>query len=254
MLTSLSNEKVKYARSLHHRTRRYQERHFIADGVRLIEEALRAGVQPALIFCTPEGERLAVKLREVASERLMVSREVMKALSALSSPPGILAVLPFPELAWPAEPGLALVVDGVQEPGNLGSLLRSAEAGGVEGVVLTPGTVDPYNPKVVRGGMGVHFRLPITLGEDWSEVERLLAGMKIYLATPEGGQPYYEVDWRGRCALVVGSEARGPSSEAERLATERISIPMAGGPESLNVAVAGSVILFEAARQRRTSR
>jgi TrmH family RNA methyltransferase len=179
-----------------------------------------------------------------------VTDKVMRALSDTVSPQGILAVVPFLELPLPENLWLVLVVDRVRNPGNLGTILRSAEAAGASQVILTPATVDVYSPKVVRGAMGAHFYLPIATGVSWSEIAEALEDRQILLAEAEGEKAYYEVDWTKPSTLIVGSEAKGASQEAEKLATERIVIPMQGKVESLNVAVAASVILFEAAQQR----
>ena len=221
-----------------------------------MEEALEAGVTPALAFFAPDlsgsrrGRELLAVIEDLSGECFVVTDKVMRALSDTVSPQGILAVVPFLELPLPENLWLVLVVDRVRNPGNLGTILRSAEAAGASQVILTPATVDVYSPKVVRGAMGAHFYLPIATGVSWSEVAEALEDRQILLAEARGDKVYYEVDWTKPSALIVGSEAEGPSQETERLATERIVIPMQGKAESLNVAVAASVILFEAARQR----
>ncbi len=224
----------------------------------MVEEAWKAGVIPALAFFTPDlsgsqrGRKLLAVIEDLPGECFVVTDKVMRALSDTVSPQGILAVVPFIELPLPENPWLVLVVDRVRNPGNLGTILRSAEAAGASQVILTPATVDVYSPKVVRGAMGAHFHLPIATGVGWSEVAEALEDRQILLAEAKGEKIYYEVDWTKPSALIVGSEAEGASQEAERLATERIVIPMQGKAESLNVAVASGVILFEATRQRRT--
>jgi len=247
---------VKYVRSLYRRRIRHRERHFVIEGPRLLDEALKAGVVPTLAFFTPDlsnsqrGRELLAVIEDLPSERFVVTDTVMRVLSDTVSPQGILAVVPFLELPSPEKPWLVLVVDRVRAPGNLGTILRSAEAAGASQVILTPATVDVYSPKVVRGAMGAHFYLPVATGVGWSEMAEALQDRQILLAEAKGEMAYYEVDWTKPSALIVGSEAEGTSHEAERLATERIVIPMQGKAESLNVAVAASVILFEAARQR----
>ncbi|MFQ6014566.1 MAG: TrmH family RNA methyltransferase [Anaerolineae bacterium] len=255
MITSTANEKVKYARSLLRRRVRQQERHFVIEGARLIQEALRAGVQPALVFYVrawaedPDKGRL---LASLTTNSFLVSEGVMKFLSPTVTPQGLLAVLPFVEIPLPHELSLVLVVDGLRDPGNLGTILRSAEAAGVDEVITTHGTVDLYNPKVVRGAMGAHFRLPVATDQSWSEIEEKLKGWPVVLADPGAAKPYYEVDWTVPTALIIGGEAYGPGAEATRLADAAVTIPMHGATESLNAAMAASIILFEAARQRRS--
>jgi len=257
VITSLHNEKVKQARALHRRKRRHQMRRFLVEGVRLLEEVVRAGCTPARVFYTPgvvehpRGRVLLEALQILTDELYPVSDAVLRAIAGTETPQGIVAVVPFVELPPPEAPVLILVVDGLQDPGNLGTLLRTAAAAGVGEVILGPGTVDPYNPKVVRGAAGAHFHLPITVMRDWETIAQRLAERPIWLADVHGEHVYYDVDWTQPAALIVGSEARGAGEAARRLATGRVVIPMEGQVESLNAAVAAAVILFEALRQRR---
>jgi len=259
MITSLRNEKVRLVRALQTRRRvRQREGRFVIEGVRLGEEASRAGAVPHFVLHTPaaaQRERAAALLSAWAGAGVPcheVSEPVMEACSATETPQGLLAVVPIPRLPRPARPTLTLVLDRLRDPGNLGTILRTALAAGVEQVLLSPGTVDATNPKAVRAGAGAHFWLPVVpLG--WEALVRAVEGCRVYVATATGGRTYTEVDWQGPVALVVGGEAAGVGERAMALAEEAISIPMAGGVESLNAAVATAVILFEAARQRMTS-
>lgn len=256
MLTSLANEKVKLVRSLHRRRGREKERLFIVEGVRLCEEVWRAGVIPALLFYTSEVAaeervtRLLQAFAEVGKRGVAVSEEVMRAISDTQTPPGLLAVVPISEK--PPGEGVLLIVDQLRNPGNLGTILRSSWAAGVGQVVTTKGTVDIYSPKVVRGAMGAHFHLSLTSDKEWGEIEPLLEERQILLADARGEVAYHEVDWSRPSALIIGGEAEGASEEAKRLAHKRVYIPMPGGAESLNAAVAASIILFEAARRKGT--
>jgi len=254
LITSLANEKVKLVRSLHRRRGREKERLFIVEGVRLCEEALRAGVTPALLFYTPAvaAEERVMRLLEafadVGRRGVAVSEEVMRAISDTQTPPGVLVVVPI--LEKPRKEGLLLIVDRLRDPGNLGTILRSAWAAGVGQVVTTKGTVDIYNPKVVRGAMGAHFHLSLAPDKEWKGIEPLLEKRQILLADARGEVAYHEVDWALPSALIIGGEAKGASEEAKRLAQKKVYIPMPGGAESLNAAVAASIILFEAARRQ----
>jgi len=185
---------------------------------------------------------------DVGKPGTTVSEEVMRAISDTQTPPGLLAVVPISEK--PPKEGLLLIVDRLRDPGNLGTILRSAWAAGVGQLVTTKGTVDIYSPKVVRGAMGAHFHLSLAPDKGWEEIEPLLEGRQILLAEARGEVAYHEVDWSKPSALIIGGEAEGASEEAKRLAHKRVYIPMPGGAESLNAAVAASIILFEAARQR----
>jgi TrmH family RNA methyltransferase len=182
-------------------------------------------------------------------EASTVSEEVMRFLSDAETPQGVVAVAAFPEVEV-AVRGLSLIVDGVRDPGNLGTILRTAQAAGVGLVVTLRGTVDVFSPKVVRGAMGAHFRLPILWDRSWEEVESLVEHSQVLLADPTGGAPYFQVDWTIPSALIVGSEAHGAGRKGRQLATGMVTVPMKGKVESLNVGVAASVMLFEAARQR----
>lgn len=256
-ITSSSNEKVKYIRSLERRAARDRERRFVVEGTRLVEEALRAQLAPAIVLYTeefagrPDGLALLERLRQAGVYPDSIEPRLLASLADTATSPGILAVVPFAGLPAPARPALILVADGIATPGNLGTLLRSAEAAGVELVVLTPQTTDVFGPKVARGGMGAHFRLPLARDLDWPAIAERLRGLAVYLADAGGTLAYDAVDWRRPAALIVGSEAHGPSAEARALAGASIHIPMRGATESLNAGVAGSIILFEAARQRR---
>jgi TrmH family RNA methyltransferase len=254
MISSTQNDRVKYVRSLDRRRVRRREGRFLVEGTRLIDEVVRAGVEPALVFYTEawaetsEGQRLLPLLRP-AEGAWAVDEAVMAACADTETPQGVLAVVPA--LTLEAGPGLILVVDGVRDPGNLGTILRSAEAAGAGQVLLAPGTVDLYNPKVVRGGMGAHFRLPAR-ALDWAEIGAQVAGRRVWLADAAGEVAYDAVDWTVPSALIVGGEAAGAGAEAAALAGGRVLIPMVGGAESLNAAMAATVILFEAARQARS--
>ena len=178
-----------------------------------------------------------------------VSEPVMKACSDTVTPQGILAVLPIPDLPLPERPTLTLILDRVRDPGNLGAILRTALAAGVEQVLLASGTVDGSNPKVVRAAMGAHLRLPIA-ARRWGAIAEAVAGCDVWLATASGETVYTAVDWTRPVALIVGGEASGAGERAQALAQGQVSIPMAAGVESLNTAMATAVILFEAVRQR----
>jgi len=256
VITSIHHDQAKYVRSLARRQVRQREGRFVVEGTRLAEEVVRAGVRPALVFYTeawaasPAGQRLLPMLRPANEGDWLVSKAVLAACSDTEIPPGVLAVVPFLSIA--PRPGLILILDQIRDPGNMGAILRSAEASGAGQVILAPGTVDLYNPKVVRGAMGAHFRLPVAI-LDWPAIVERLAGRAVWLADAAGETACDLVDWTAPSALIVGGEATGAGDQAAALATGRVSIPMVGGAESLNAAMAATVILFEAARQSRTA-
>ena len=253
MITSLSNDKVKFVHALSERKYRQREGRFVVEGARLIDEALAGQFRPDWVFCAekipPRAKQTLNRLRSINVEVIDVTDAIMKSISGTESPQGLMAVLPFPRLESRPDPDFSLVIDSLRDPGNLGTLLRSAAAADVDQVILSPETVDVYNPKVVRGAMGAHFRVPM-LSLAWSEIPQRLNGLSVYLASMDGEKTYSQIDWTRPAALIVGSEAEGASAAATKLATARISIPIANGVESLNAAVAASIILFEARRQR----
>jgi len=254
VITSTQNEHIKHIRSLGRRRVRQREGRFVVEGTRLVDEMARAGLRPALALyteawaSTPEGQRLLPFLAQAQEGCWPVSEQVLASCADTQTPQGVLAVAPIVPL--PPGEGLILILDQIRDPGNLGAILRSAEAAGVGQVLLAPGTVDVYNPKVVRSAMGAHFRLPVfTL--PWSAIAARVRGRAIWLADAHGSADYAQVDWTQPSALIVGSERAGAGPEAASLATGAVSIPMAGKAESLNAAMAATVLLFEAARQRR---
>jgi RNA methyltransferase, TrmH family len=259
MITSPDNATVKLARALLERKGRQQQGRFLAEGVRLVEDGLRAGSSPAFLFFAPqarENERAARLLAaaEAQGARLIeVSPAVFGTLSDTVTSQHVIGVFALPQRTAPADDRLLLVLDQLRDPGNLGTILRSAEAAGVGAVVLTPGSVDPWGPKVVRAGMGAHFRLPILEAGGWDELAGLLAGRPVWLAEAHAAVAYDRIDWTVPSALVVGGETTGLSAEAAAAATGRVAIPMAGAADSLNAAMAATVLLFEAARQRRAA-
>jgi len=180
-----------------------------------------------------------------------VSEQVLRHASDTQTPQGILAVLAARTLPLPVSPDFVFIPDGVRDLGNLGSMLRSAAAAGVDTVILPPEGVDIYSPKVVRAAMGAHFRLPIA-SLDWVEISDLVrrVNLRVYLADAGAGEPYSHCDLSSPLALIVGGEAEGAGESANSLAHVRLHIPMASGVESLNAAAAAAVLLFEIARQR----
>jgi TrmH family RNA methyltransferase len=251
MITSLANAKVKYVRRLQSERRfRTREQAFIIEGTRWLTEFLDSAQSPTLVLHTAVWQNNhAPILHQLNAPSQLVSEEVMATISDTETPSGVLAIVPIQPRPLPEAPTLFLVLDAVTNPGNLGTILRSAAAAGADGVLLSPGCVDAYNPKVVRGGMGAHLRLPIH-HLTWEEISLQLKGLSVWVATAAGELPYTAVAWQTPSALIIGGEAHGPGPEAMQLATGRIAIPMHRHTESLNAAVAASVILFEAARQR----
>jgi TrmH family RNA methyltransferase len=259
MITSSHNAKIQAVRELLGRRKEREETGtFVVEGVRLAEEALQAGWLPkwALVSAniSERGRALAENFRQKGVEVEEISPSLMDSLSDTETAPGLLAVIASRELPIPEALDFALVADAVRDPGNLGAILRSAAAAGVQGVFLAPGTVDAFAPKVLRAGMGAQFRLPLR-GCAWEQIREVCKQrsrpLTLYLAEAGQGVSLWQADLRSPVALVVGGEAEGASAEGRAVVDQLITIPMPGKSESLNAAVAASILLFEAVRQRR---
>lgn len=260
MITSTRNPKIQWVRALNARSaERRQAQAFVVEGVRLAEEAYQAGWRADLVLYTPELDRRGLAVVEGFAGRgapvELVSEQVMRAASDTQTPQGLLVVLEMRSLPLPSGADFIFVADGVRDPGNLGGMLRTAAAAGVNLICLAPGTVDAYSPKVLRAGMGAHFRLPL-FSANWQEIGGLLGnfGARIYLAAAGEGVSYLQADLSGKVALVVGGEAAGAGASARKLAHQIVHIPMPGGFESLNAMAAAAILMFEVVRQRTTKR
>ena len=253
MISSLANAQVKRVRRLQKDKRfRNLEQSFVIEGARMIQELSANPNRTKTLYYTADwladSQHKAIQ-SEAHLRGELVTNEVMASMSSTETAPGILAVVAMKPLPMPSQPTLVLVLDAVTTPGNLGTMLRTAGASAVDAVLLAPGCVDVYNPKVVRGAMGAHFRVPIR-HFDWQEIVDYCKPVDIWLTEADGRNNYAETDWRQPCALIVGNEARGAGVEARQAAFGSVAIPMAKDTESLNAATAAAVILFEAFRQR----
>ena len=253
MITSSQNPKLKLVRLLMGRAKERREANaFVVEGVRLVEEAVNAGwkFQFALYSdgLSERGNNLLDHLKTKNIEVDEVAGDLLQKLSDTETPQGILGVLEFNPLPTPDHLDFVLIPDQIRDPGNLGTLLRSASATGVQAILIPPETTDAFAPKVLRAGMGAHFRMPIQ-SVSWEEIKAQTKDMDIYIADMDGTS-CWETDLCKPLALVIGGEAEGASDEARRLANGKICIPMAGNVESLNAGVAGSVLMFEVIRQR----
>jgi len=253
VITSSQNPKIKLVRALLGRAKERREAGaFVVEGVRLVEEAETGGWRFRFaLYDESLGDRGKLLMERLTARGLEVdevSQSVMKSLSETETPQGILAVLELNQLPISHPSDFLLIPDQIRDPGNLGTLLRTGAAAGVQAVLLPPETTDAFAPKVVRSGMGAHFRVPIH-SMTWEEIRRQTKDLQVYLADMDG-KFYWETDLRQPLALIIGGEAEGASEKAQNLATQRISIPMAGDVESLNAGVAGSVLMFEVLRQR----
>jgi TrmH family RNA methyltransferase len=255
VITSAQNPKLKLIRTLQGRRKgRHEHGAFVVDGIRLIEEALRSDWPFRFVLTSDNlndrGQALAVQLKAKGVEVEPVSEQLMKSISETETPQGVLAALEQRAFPLPAHLDFLLILDSIHDPGNLGTLIRTAAAAGVQAVFLSPETTDAFAPKVVRSGMGAHFRLPL-LSMSWDEIKRSTNDLHIFLADMNGEIPCWQADLRKPLALIIGGEAQGVTAQASRLADQSIKIPMPGEVESLNAGVAGSILMFEVVRQRR---
>jgi TrmH family RNA methyltransferase len=254
MITSTHNSKIQLVRGLLTRTKdRRESGAFVAEGVRLVEEALAADWPFRFVLAgetlSERGRMLVAELESRGIETEIVVNSVMQSEGETESSQGILAVLDSSHLPIPKSFSFVLIPDQIRDPGNLGTLLRTAAAAGVQAVLIPPETVEPFAPKVVRAGMGAHFRIPI-LTCTWKEIRAKTTGLRIHLAEAEGTTPCWQADFLSPLAIIVGGEANGASQAAQVMASVRVSIPMPGRSESLNAAAAGAILMFEVVRQR----
>ncbi len=226
----------------------------VIEGAHLLEACLDAGHSPETVYVsrraaeTPEADRLLA--RTGGATAIVLADALFEAVSSVESPTGIIAVLPTPAgRAVPADAPFCLALEDLQDPGNVGTLLRSAAAAGVAHVLLSPGCAFAWSPKVLRAGQGAHFALNIVEGADLAAFLATFRGRSVALAG-EAQESLYETDLHGPIAFLVGNEGAGLSAALARAAGVRVRIPMPGRAESLNAGVAGSIALFEAVRQR----
>jgi TrmH family RNA methyltransferase len=240
---------------------------YLIEGVRLVEEALSAGVRPEIVVvspdsltATPRGRALHSRLLHdpVLPRPVEVTPALLHHVAATETPSGVVAALPLPPEAnlddLPSQRGLSLVLDGVQDPGNAGTILRTAWAAAVDAVIALDGCVDLYAPKVVRSAMGAHVRLALATGVSMPALVPWLAQRgQVLLADARAAESIYETDLGRPTVLIVGGETTGALGAASIPGLHRVAIPMPGHSESLNVAMAASIIVFEALRQRGTT-
>ena len=228
----------------------------MVEGAKVLSEALAAGVPIEGVFAAPGAPDDVLDAAQARGARVYpLAPGVMERVADTVTPQPVMAIVAqvgVPLEALAAARLLVVCVD-VRDPGNAGTVLRSAEAAGADGVVCCGGSVDVYNPKTVRASAGALFHVPVVAGGDAVEVlQRIGAwGLRRLGAVPRSGRDYATVDLRAPCALVLGNEATGLPEEVAAVIDERITIPMAGRSESLNVGMSAAVLCFEAARQRR---
>ena len=256
---SRTNPRLKAARRLVERKYREREGLFLAEGPHLLTAALEAGARVREVFCTEEllsrHAALAARLEEGEWPVWVVPDPLLRRVAATENPQGVVAVVekPAPPSLPRVEEGLlVLALDGVADPGNVGTCVRSAAGFGASAVVLGAGCCDPYNAKAVRASAGSLFSVPVVQVEDLAAAVRALreGGAWAVALDPRAGRAVWELDLRGPTVVVVGGEARGVSGAVRAVCEVEATVPLRAGVESLNAAVAAAVALFEARRQR----
>jgi TrmH family RNA methyltransferase len=258
---ALRHQKVqRLRRLLSRRSAREAEGAFVVEGVKVLSEALDAGVPIESVYLAPDGggpgvDAVAQRAFDAGARVYELAPGVLERVADTVTPQPVVAVVPFVDrpLAAVAGADLLVVAVDVRDPGNAGTVLRSAEAAGAGGLLFCDGSVDVYNPKTVRASAGSLFHVPVVAGGDAVQILREMGswGIRTLATTAAGGTDYAEVDLTAPVAFVLGNEANGLPSEVEDLVDERVTIPMVGRSESLNVGMAAAVLCFEAARQRR---
>lgn len=255
MLTSRQNSLVKQIRKLHRPRNRAEQQLFLLEGTHLLEEAWAAKWPLTVVCYTSEWQQNYPQLFQqvclIAQRLELVSPDVLQAIATTIQPDGVVATArsrPQPV----ALSSLGLVLETVQDPGNLGSIIRTAAAAGAEGLLLSGDSVDLEHPKVLRASAGQWFRLPMAVSPDLeADLRRYQAqGMQVVATRPDANLTYWDLDLRRPSLILLGNEGAGLSDKLLRLADQQVRIPLSQDVESLNVAIAAALILYEAQRQR----
>ena len=264
LITSINNQRVKDIANLKQKKYRTESGTFFAEGLRAVQEAVQYAEVTDLFFTAAEKEKLKEILKTAKEKGVRLYQadaKVMDKLSDTKTPQGVLAVIRMPEQSLQKlRPGTAsdnnapvIILDRIQDPGNLGTIIRTADAVGALGVILLEGCVDAYSPKAVRASMGSLFHLPVV--QDIFPEEVLTwcyrYGYEPAATAMQGAANLYKADISKKIAFIFGNEANGVSKELQAAAETRLFIPMAGQAESMNVAMAAGIVLFEGLRQRK---
>jgi len=264
MITSADNTNIKFLKSLRNKNVREKNGYFVIEGFKLIKEAFLSGVNIQSVFyspsldLSPDGQSFLQKLLKICSSSYFISNSLMNSLSDTTTPQGIMAVLKSDNLVtiydnnMDFDHGIWLLVYEIQDPGNLGTIIRTADAAGVSGIFLSPGTVDIFNSKVIRSTMGSIFHIKLF------HLKNILSfisdarkkNVNFFSTNVSQGKSYFQVKYTFPCVLVVGNEGHGISEDIISLSDSILNIPIYGNSESLNVGVATGIILYEMARHK----
>lgn len=256
-IESKENILYKETKKLKDRRNRNKSNKYIIEGFRLVQEAFKAELPIDYVIFTKYGnEKRNEYLSDYINESVKtyeMSDSLFKELVSTENPQGILAVISMENKPLKYDGNFYLLCDKVQDPGNLGTIIRTAHAAGVNGIILTKGTVDIYNEKTIRSTMGSLFYVPIYYDNESLSLVRELKdkGFNLVVTSLDTNKDFFEEDLKGRVILTVGNEGNGVSHEVFELADTKVKIPMPGNAESLNVAIATSIIMYEKVRQDR---
>lgn len=262
MITSYSNKLIKEIRKLNKKKYRNKKKLFFIEGIRIIEDSFKSNcdiqyiIYSNKLYNTSRGRELINKIKESNIECYEVENNLIKEISDTENPQGIIAVLKMKENSLQElkeENNFIVFLDRIQDPGNMGTIIRSADALGVDGIIINKGCVDIYNPKVLRATMGSVFNIPIIYSEDGTKtlLEFKNKGTNIFVTSLDSAEYCYDTDFEKDNILVIGNEGNGVSQEILDLSDKNIKIPIKGKAESLNAAIASSIIMYEGLRQRR---
>lgn len=260
MITSTSNVQIKEITALLKKSKeRKEKKSFVIEGRKMFEEICQEKSRVVKAYFSDS------YVKEQYGDRAMpdipyeiVADSVFDAMAETVTPQGVLAIVRMPEYSLEdmiASAGTMMLLENLRDPGNLGTILRTAEAAGVSGVILSKESVDIYNPKVIRSTMGAVYRVPFLYVEDFQALLLELRKQEVRLlaAHLKGTKTFDKADYSGKVGILIGNEANGLSEEAAELANEKVRIPMAGSVESLNAAVAAALLMYEAFRNQKLS-
>lgn len=260
MITSTSNVQIKQIMALLKKSKeRKEQKAFVIEGRKMFEEICQE--KSRIIKAYFSDSYVKAGYAEAAMQSVpyeIVADSVFDAMAETVTPQGVLAIVKMPEYPLEdmvADAGTLVLLENLRDPGNLGTIIRTAEAAGVSGVILSRESVDIYNPKVIRSTMGAVYRVPFLYVEDFTELLKELRkkDVRLLAAHLKGQKTFDKADYSGKVGILIGNEANGLSEEASELANEKVLIPMAGSVESLNAAVAAALLMYEAFRKQKLS-
>lgn len=261
LITSSNNPVIKEIKALKSRKIREKKKLFFIEGIRIVEEAFNEEADIVTLFLSEQfmvKDEATIFLNMIEERKLayyIVSEKLFKEISDTETPQGIMAIIRIKEAKLDEiinQDSSLIILDKIQDPGNIGTIIRTADAAGFDGIIISKGCVDVYNPKVVRSTMGSIFRMPFYYSEKFEDTINVIKnrGIKLIAAHLKGDKNYFEFDLTGGTAIIIGNEANGISDDIAALADSLVLIPMIGRTESLNASVAASLLIYEVLRQK----